>query len=127
MDLKQIKLHNNPEKTETPSVQHDKVTDEIETFVKARVDNMKDYRKDLRIENDWRTADREYIPEVIDLTGRGKRFETDDELGLRTRLVPIGDLSQEWRSNNSDPTLMVKIQTALSIIIDTIPKVYLPL
>ncbi len=107
-----------------------KLTDEEKTvweFVSLRVKNMQDFRKSLKIEEKWKEADKEYIPSELNFqkpAGR-RRFETDQDTGLRSRLVPIGDLSQDWRSNNSDPTLLAKIQTALSIIVDQNPEAYL--
>lgn len=91
-------------------------------FVFKRIEELKVFRRELKIEDEWKDADNEIIPRPINEIGNRKRFESDDELGLRTRLVPVSDETQDWRSTNSDPTLLVKIQIALSIIIDTIPE-----
>ena len=125
MDLDLIKKHNNASTATVPEVKLDEKEKEIEKFVKLRVEEMQQYRKDLKIEKKWKEADVEYIPEEIELSPRRKRFETDETKGLRTRLVPIGDATQDWRSNNSDPVLLSKIQTAISIIIDNNPEALL--
>lgn len=95
-------------------------------YVKRRVEELKEYRKSLKVEERWREADREYEPTELELKPGRKRLESDDETGYRSRLVPVGgDQGQEWRSNNSDPTLLTKIQTAFSIIIDRSPEAVL--
>jgi hypothetical protein len=94
---------------------------EVQKYVSARVAAMKEWRKSLGVEKEWKEADAEYLPTDLS-TGTGrKRFETDDELGLRARLVPVTS-EDEWRSKNSDPTLLTKIQTALSILVDNNPQ-----
>jgi hypothetical protein len=45
-------------------------------------------------------------------------------LGLRTRTVKIGDDTESWRSHNSEPTLFVKMNTALSILLDKDPEAF---
>jgi len=94
----------------------------IQTYVKKRVREMQEHRRELKIEDKWKEADREYVPREMDFGANGKRFETDQTDGYRTRLVPIGDNTQNWRSNNSAPTLLQKIQTAISLIIDNNPE-----
>lgn len=97
----------------------------LQTFVQKRKDEMQDFRRSLGIEKEWKEADIEYVPHALEFGTPRKRFETDQDTGLRSRMVPIGDSSQQWRSNNSAPTLLVKIQTALSIIIDNDPEAML--
>lgn len=94
---------------------------EVGDFVFKRIDELKRYRSELGIEEEWREADAELLPSPLIGNAGRKRFESDDETGLRSRLVPIQDETQEWRSDNADPMLLVKIQTALSIIIDSTP------
>jgi hypothetical protein len=91
-------------------------------YVKRRVEDMIDYRKGLGIEQRWREADEEYIPHELDFGTTRKRFETDQDTGLRSRMVPVGDVTQQWRQASSAPTLLAKIQTAVSIIIDQQPE-----
>ena len=92
------------------------------SYIKRRADDMMDYRKGLGIEQIWREADDEYIPHELDFGTTRKRFETDQDTGLRSRMVPVGDITQQWRQAASAPTLLAKIQTAISIIIDQQPE-----
>ena len=93
----------------------------MQKFLSRRIEEMKEYRKNLKVENDWREADKEYTPSDIPLTTR-KRLEQDQDSGKRSRLVTVSTEETEWRSSVSDPTLLTKIQTAISIIIDRDPK-----
>lgn len=97
----------------------------VERYISKRIKEMKDYRKNLGIDDEFEDADAEYLPDELDADKGKKRLESDDELGLRARLVPVGDSSDAWRSRNSDPMLLTKIQTALSIIIDRNPEAVL--
>jgi hypothetical protein len=90
-------------------------------FLEKRIKEMKQYRKNLKIEEEWREADREYIPSDIPLTTK-KRLEQNEDTGIRSKLVTVSTEEDDWRSSISDPTLLAKIQTALSIIIDRDPK-----
>lgn len=92
------------------------------TYTEKRVDEMIEYRRSLGVENKWREADEEYIPHELDFGTTRKRFETDQDTGLRSRMVPVGDQTQQWRQASSAPILLVKIQTALSLIIDQMPE-----
>jgi len=97
----------------------------LQTFVDKRRTQMQDFRTSLGIEKEWSEADIEYVPHELEFGTPRKRFETDQDTGLRSRMVPIGDQSQNWRSNTSAPTLLVKIQTAFSIVIDQNPEAML--
>ena len=94
----------------------------VQKYVKDRVSDMIDFRKGLGLEQRWREADEEYIPHELDFGTTRKRFETDQDSGLRSRMVPVGDATQQWRNAASAPTLLAKIQTAVSIIIDQQPE-----
>jgi len=100
----------------------DKTEQDILTYVNKRVIEMKEFKKGLKLEEKWREADKECEVGEIEFEKGKKRFESDDELGLRTRLVNISDERDDWRSKNSDPTLLSKIHTALSILIDKNPE-----
>jgi hypothetical protein len=114
---------NIPEKEETTKVYSpDKPEQDILKYADKRIKEMKDYREKLRLEEKWKDADKECEVGEIEFEKGKKRFESDDELGLRTRLVNIGDERDDWRSKNSDPTLLSKIHTALSILIDKNPE-----
>lgn len=94
----------------------------VGAYVKRRTEEMIQFRKSLGIEQKWREADEEYIPHELDFGTTRKRFETDQDTGLRSRMVPVGDSSQQWRSAASAPTLLAKIQVAMGIIIDNQPE-----
>lgn len=100
----------------------DKTARTVLKYVDERSDDMMTYRKGLGIEARWRETDEEYIPHELDFGTTRKRFETDQDSGLRSRMVPVGDATQQWRQAASAPTLLAKIQTAVSIIIDQQPE-----
>lgn len=123
MDEKLIKEANQTAQ-ETITVDLSQKEKEIQILVARRVREMQDFRKTLKVEKRWKEADLEYEPSELEGEKSGRmRVETDDELGYRGRMVPIEGTEDEWRSKNSDPTLLAKIQTALSIVIDQIPEV----
>lgn len=97
----------------------------LQTYVQKRKDEMSGFRRSLGIEKEWQEADIEYVPNELEFGTPRKRFETDQDTGLRSRMVPIGDQTQNWRSNNSAPFLLIKIQTAFSVLIDKNPEAML--
>src|SRR6185503_10262682 len=94
----------------------------LEEFVSNRVKEMQEFRKASKVEDEWKEADAEFEPSDLDNADKKMHFEADQETGLRSRLVPISDTDEDWRSRNSDPILANKIQTALSIILDQNPE-----
>lgn len=94
-------------------------------FLEKRTGEMKEYRRNLKVEDDWKEADEEYIPSKIPLKTDRKRFEQNQDTGLRSKLVRVSTDEEGWRSDISDPTLLSKIQTAISIIIDRDPRAVL--
>ncbi len=119
----EIKNLNEPVKVEAYVPDKDELI--IQTFVIKRRDQMQTFRETLGIEKEWREADIEYVPHELEFGTPRKRFETDQDTGLRSRMVTIGDQSQNWRSNASATTLLEKIQTAFSIVIDQNPEAML--
>lgn len=91
-------------------------------YIKRRQYEMEEFRRGLGIEQKWQEADEEYIPHELDFGTTRKRFETDQDTGLRSRMVPVGDVTQQWRQASSAPTLLVKIQTALGLLVDQMPE-----
>jgi len=103
-------------------------------FLSSRIEVLKRTKTDigggLNFEELMRAADKEYLPN--DLTHKlgvddkhNLVLMQDDTLGLRgtSRVISLDSLSQDsWRSTLSEPTLLVKIQTALSILIDQNPE-----
>ncbi len=94
----------------------------VRKYVTRRIHEMQEFRRSLNIEGRWKQADEEYVPHELDFGTTRKRFETDQDTGLRSRMVPVGDASQQWRQASSAPTLLSKIQTAVSIIVDNQPE-----
>lgn len=73
-----------------------------------------------------KAADREYQPRFLGEVAKDKThaFVEDESTGLRgaSRLTTLDDSENDWRSNMSEPTLLIKIQTALAILIDQNPE-----
>lgn len=103
---------------------------ELGEFLKKRVAVLYETKKDiiggLDFSEIMRAADREYQPDRFLETNRDtQKFLVEDELnglrGSRLTTLPSTD-GTNWRSNVSEPTLLVKLQTALSILIDQNPE-----
>lgn len=118
-DLKNYTETSEPAKPE--ALKNDEKEEQVEKYVAERVKQMQDFRTAKKIEQRWKEADREYIPSEIEFETR-KRYESDEETGLRSKYVSVKDEDEAWKSNNSDLTLLTKIQTAVSIIIDNNPS-----
>jgi hypothetical protein len=120
-DVKSTKL----KEVQTPTYVASKKEADLQKFTQKRIDKMQNYRKAVLggkdIEKIWREADKEYEPRSDEFAGK-KMYASDDELGLRSSIITIDDNRKSWKSKNSDPTLFVKIQTALSIILDKDPE-----
>lgn len=71
-------------------------------------------------------ADREYVPHSLGRKGKpgGVYLEADEVNGIRgSRIVPItGNEDGAWRSDVSEPTLFVKVNTALSLLMQQNPE-----
>ena len=101
-------------------------------FLFRRIDDLKEMRKkklpgvSKSVEDLWRMTDQEYTPHELTIGTERKRFEQDEDTGLRSRMVKVGD-TQSWQANASSPDFYTKVQTALSILIDNNPEaVFLP-
>lgn len=103
---------------------------EIRDLVRERVKAMKEHGhkfKNKDIEKIWHEADTEYEPSDQDGKDRHEHFETrEDESGnTTTRYVTTdADKTKNWKANSSEPTLLVKIHTAMSIIISRDPEAF---
>lgn len=91
-------------------------------LMKSRVKAMQEARKrfhyGVNLETLWSEADRDYVPHR--LKTKGKRIiATDEDKGWRGALVTIGDT--DWQSDLANANPFVKIQTALSILVDQNP------
>jgi len=96
---------------------------ELYLFVKDRIKRLQQARQQLygiNLEKIWAQADKDYIPHTLKTKGK-KVIYTDEEQGWRgvpTVLEKTGD----WQSDTSYPNPYIKIQTALSILIDRNPE-----
>jgi hypothetical protein len=104
---------------------------DVQEYISDRVLVMKaDRKKKLTpggpsIEDIWAEADADYQPHEL-VPEEKRRLESDEETGLRSRLVPVGK-DGDWQSNQSSPDGYVKINTALSILVDQNPEaVFIP-
>ncbi len=83
-------------------------------------------RKDIlgqNLENIWRQADNDYLPHR--LGKKGQKFLIQDETkGWASRYVEIGK-TDKWRSDMADTNPLIKIQTAIPILISRNPAVEL--
>lgn len=117
---------------ETKSIQTDETEEKEElNILLSRIEVLKDYRKqklpglNRSIEDIWRDADFEYTPHDLDFNKNGVRFESNEETGLRSKLVKVGD--PDWQSNSASPDLYVKVSTAVGILNDLNPEaVFVP-
>ena len=101
---------------------------DILEYVKDRVDVLKETKKNILGDIDFtqimKDADIEYQPRNLNEKKGSKSsvFVQDETTGLRgSRLVTGISDDSDWRSSVSEPTLYVKIQTALSILLDQNP------
>ena len=106
---------------------------DVLAFIETRIPILKESKKNILdgmdFEGIMKDADREYQPERLrkekEQGGNKRYYLLQDEVrGIRgSRIVPIsGQEGQEWRSDLSEPTLLVKIQSALAILIDQNPE-----
>lgn len=68
----------------------------------------------------WAEADRDYIPHRLKTKGSKRVIATDEEKGWRGSLVNLG--SSDWQSDISQANVFVKVQIALSIMVDQNPS-----
>jgi hypothetical protein len=90
-------------------------------FVKTRISELKETRQDVygtNIDIVWANADRDYVPHRLNTKGK-KVVATDEDKGWRGALVNLG--TTDWQSDISQPNPFVKIQVALSILVDQNP------
>ena len=120
-----IEVRQKPPKPYNPGRQETK----IQQYLLKRVAVLKETKKNIlngvNFEEIMKAADREYRPEFLSQKETTGVMLIQDEIkGKRgSRIVPItGSEGEEWRSDLSEPTLLVKIQTALSILVDRNPE-----
>ncbi len=94
----------------------DFVTRRISSLQKSRINH-----HGINLDKLWSDADRDYPPHRLNTAGKGKKVvATDEEKGWRGAMVTLG--STDWQSDVSQANPFVKIQAALSILIDQNPS-----
>ncbi len=91
-------------------------------FVQKRIKRLQETRINhygKNLDQIWADADRDYIPHRLYSTGK-KVIATDEDKGWRGSMVQLG--SNEWQSDLSQSNVFIKVQTALSILIDQNPS-----
>lgn len=123
-----IKAENEQDKSvDTYNPQEEELN--IQKYLEKRIEILKKTKTNvldnINFEEIMKDADREYQPHFLGEKASNRVMLVQDEIkGLRgSRVVPItGKEGSEWRSDISEPTLLVKIQSALSILINQIPE-----
>lgn len=106
---------------------------QLADFLSKRIEILKKTKEDIldgfNFEALMRKADREYVPKDLLATSKVSTLITigDEDAGNTTSNAKIVDIALDadranWRSSISEPTLLIKIQTALSILIDQNPE-----
>lgn len=91
------------------------------TAFKTRKTILQEYRKNhfgIDLDKLFADADRDYVPHR--LKKKGRKITTDEDKGWRGNVVELG--SQNWQSDVSQSNPFIKIQTALSIMVDRNPS-----
>lgn len=89
---------------------------------RERKTKLQEFRNDhygVDLDKLWAEADKAYIPHRLKTKGK-KMVVTDEEKGWRGAVVELG--SSQWQSDISQSNPFVKIQTALSILVDQNPS-----
>lgn len=125
--LKEIKALTEKEVPE-PKKETD-VEGELQKYLENRIQVLKSSRKNIlgnfNFDQLMKDADREYVPHSLSEKPRQTAYlEMDETTGLRgARVVKLGNQNPDaWRSDISEPTLFVKINTALSILMQQNPE-----
>jgi len=127
------KLINFNKNKEVKSYQPTEQEQKIILFLDKRIPVLKKTKLDIldgfNFEEMMKKADREYKPKDLLATSAVSTLVTiaDEDAGNTNANAKIVDITTEadkakWRSTLSEPTLLVKIQTALSILIDQNPE-----
>jgi hypothetical protein len=100
----------------------------VKKFVDARIDKLKDSRKNVfgvNLESIWQQADKDYVPHTLGKKGKKMLVQNEDTGWASSRYVEMG--KDEWQTDNSTPNPYIKIQTALAIMLGKNPEaVFIP-
>ena len=112
--------------------QPDEKQNQLKDFLTARVEVLKKTKLDIldgfNFEELMKRADREYKPKDLLESSNVESLvtianeETNDDASASIINIGLERNKANWRSTISDPTLLVKVQTALSILIDQNPE-----
>lgn len=127
------KLKKIDEELKTENYVADENEQKLSKFLESRIEVLKKTKLDIldgfNFEELMKRADREYIPKDLLAKDSVSTLVTieDESVGNSNANAKIVDITGEadranWRSNISEPTLLIKIQTALSILIDQNPE-----
>lgn len=98
----------------------------IPVLKRARKSILNDGNGGFDFDQLMKDADKEYVPHELKKKPKpgSVYLEMDETLGIRgARVVPItGNEDGAWRSDISEPTLFVKVNTALSILMQQNPE-----
>lgn len=93
-------------------------------FFERRKGELQETRQDqygINLNDLWGEADRDYVPHRLGVVGKDKKaIVTDEEKGWRGALVKLG--ANNWQADIAQPNPFIKIQTALSILVDQNPS-----
>lgn len=112
------------EENYNPSTKEQKILE----FLKKRIGVLKESKKNIldgvNFEEIMKDADDEYKPKDIEEgTGTKMLVERENEItGIRGSKLETVKKEDDWRSKINEPTLLIKIQTAMSILIDNNPE-----
>jgi len=129
--MKKLKEVKKLTEKETPEPKKEnKVEQELQIYLEKRIKVLKDARKSIMGKFDFdqlmEDADREYVPHNLKEKpqSRVNYLQVDEVTGLRgARVVNLGSQNPDgWRSDISEPTLYVKVNTALSILMQQNPE-----
>ena len=95
----------------------------------SRIEELKLSRNNIFGENldvMWQSADKAYIPHRMYKKGKRVLASIDDEKGWRSEMIVLNK-TDDWRSDVVYPNPFIKLNTALSILIDRNPEaVFVP-
>ena len=114
-------------KSYSPQGEEKLVLEHLRKRVPVLKETKKNIMNGLNFEDIMKDADEEYMPHELGIkrdSASNIMLVQDEIKGMRgSRIVPItGQEGSEWRSNVSEPTLMIKVQTAISILVDQNPE-----
>lgn len=121
VSVPQVNAKTKKQKTFDPSTLSDQDKQDL-TFVQGRIKELQQVRTNhysKNLDQLWADADRDYVPHRLNTAGK-KVIAQDEDKGWRGSMVQLG--TSDWQSDLSASNVFIKIQTALSILIDQNPS-----